>query len=136
MASSMRVNLDGARIASEVTAISKSTARRGGQKVRDRAEQNVRSAGRVDTGKMAGGIQVRDLTADPNSARVEVVSTAPHSAFQEFGTRAHGPRNAKAMRFQIRGRGPVIFATWVRGVTPLHFMKRAADSLTTMDFVR
>lgn len=49
----------------------------------------------------------------------------PQAYFMEFGTAAHGPVKAKAMHFFWKG--DEIFAKWVRGCTPLHWMRNAAN---------
>jgi hypothetical protein len=59
-----------------------------------------------------------------------------YAKYQEFGTRAHGPKRAKFMVFQIRGSGPLIFAKWVRGVTPAHFMRDAIQAVKASDYAR
>lgn len=111
------------------------SAYRAAQRVRGRAMSNIRSLGRVDTGEMIRGLQVRKTGAlGPLWPQYTVTSTARHTGWQEDGTRAHGPVRADFLVFQVRGSGPVIFAKWVRGVTPGHFMRRAMDSATPADF--
>lgn len=108
---------------------------RAAQRVRGRAMSNIRSLGRIDTGSMIQGLQVRKTGAvGPLWPQYTVTSTARHTGWQEDGTRAHGPVRASHLVFQIRGAGPVIFAKWVRGVTPGHFMRRAMDAATPADF--
>lgn len=109
-------------------------AYRAAQRVRGRAMSNIRSLGRVDTGEMIRGLQVRKTGAASLWPQYTVTSTARHTGWQEDGTRAHGPRTADFMVFQIRGAGPVIFAKWVRGVTPGHFMRNAMNAATPADF--
>lgn len=110
-------------------------AYRAAQRVRGRAMSNIRSLGRVDTGAMIRGLQVRKTgAAGPLWPQYTVESTARHTGWQEDGTRAHGPVRADFLVFQVRGAGPVIFAKWVRGVTPGHFMRRAMTSGSTADF--
>lgn len=108
---------------------------RAAQRVRGRAMSNIRSLGRVDTGEMIRGLQVRKTGASqPLWPQYTVESTARHTGWQEDGTRAHGPVRADFLVFQIRGAGPVIFAKWVRGVPPGHFMRNAMNSATPADF--
>lgn len=108
---------------------------RAAQRVRGRAMSNIRSLGRVDTGAMIRGLQVRKTgAAGPLWPQYTVESTVRHTGWQEDGTRAHGPVRADFLVFQVRGAGPVIFAKWVRGVTPGHFMRRAMDAATPADF--
>lgn len=107
---------------------------RAAQRVRGRAMSNIRALGRVDTGEMIRGLQVRKTRAAALWPQYTVESTARHTGWQEDGTRAHGPVRADFLVFQIRGAGPVIFAKWVRGVPPGHFMRRAMDAATPADF--
>ena len=108
---------------------------RAAQRVRGRAMSNIRALGRVDTGAMIRGLQVRKTGATgPLWPQYVVESTAPHTGWQEDGTRAHGPVRADFLVFQVRGSGPVIFAKWVRGVTPGHFMRNAMNAATPSDF--
>lgn len=115
--------------------IADAAAYRAAQRVRGRAMSNIRSLGRIDTGEMIRGLQVRKTgAAGPLWPQYTVESTARHTGWQEDGTRAHGPVRAPFLVFQVRGAGPVIFAKWVRGVTPGHFMRRAMTSATPSDF--
>ncbi|UDL16225.1 hypothetical protein SEA_KOZIE_29 [Microbacterium phage Kozie] len=100
-------------------------AYRAAQATRGRAMANIRAAGRIDTGAMIAGLQVRLLTRSGSAVAYAVYSTAPYTVFQEFGTRAHGPRSASVMVFTPKGGGATVFAKWVRGVTPAYFMTRA-----------
>ncbi len=119
-------------------------AYRAAQAMRGRAMSNIRRLGRVDTGRMIEGLQVR--RANPGSpviARYIVASTARSSRdgfnypwAQEDGTRAHGPVRASHLVFQIRGAGPVIFTKWVRGVPPGHFMRNALVAARPSDAAR
>lgn len=104
--------------------------------LQERAKANIVAAGRMNTGAMYRGVQVRRTgRAMTLTATYDVVSSAPWSIFQEEGTRGHGPVRAKALRFQIRGKGPVIFTKWVRGVTPAHFMRNALNAARPQDAV-
>ena len=58
-----------------------------------------------------------------------------YAKFQDLGTRAHGPKRRKFMRFQPKGSSKWVFAKWVRGVTAAFFMSRAAFRLRPRDFV-
>jgi hypothetical protein len=108
---------------------------RAAQKVRSRTIANINSLGRVNTGLMKNSIQARKSeTRVPDSVAYTVASRAPYVRYQEFGTRAHGPRRAKHLVFRIRGKGPLIFAKWVRGVTPGRFFQRAIDATSIRDF--
>lgn len=100
-----------------------------------RARNNIYQLGRVNTGRMAKGIRVRESpTSTPIRRRMQIVSEAPYTRFQEFGTRAHGPVRARFLRFKPKGSNTFVFARWVRGVTPGRFMRRAIDSIRVTDF--
>jgi hypothetical protein len=110
-------------------------AYRAAQKLRGRILSNIRAAGRVDTGKMMAGMQVRVISNKGLGAAYQVYSSAPYTRFQEFGTRAHGPRVAKFMVFTPKGSGSKVFAKWVRGVTPGYFVTKAVAQAQASDFV-
>lgn len=110
---------------------------RAAQKVRGRAMSNIIRLGRIDTGGMIQGLQVRRTGAAPGATLTpyyEVTSTARHTGWQEDGTRAHGPRRAPFMVFTPKGSSVVVFAKWVRGVTPGYFMRDAMNAATPADF--
>lgn len=103
------------------------------QATRGRALKNIRAAGRVDTGRMQAGLQVRSAGKSGLRAAYTVSSSAPYTIFQEFGTRAHGPVRAPFMVFTPKGSGKVVFARWVRGVSPAYFMTRAFNDANIAD---
>lgn len=115
--------------------ITDEAAYRAGQRIRGRVLSNIRGLGRVNTGEMIRGVQVRKTRAASLWPQYTVTSSARHTGWQEDGTRAHGPVRADFLVFQVRGSGPVIFAKWVRGVPPGHFMRRAMDAATPADFL-
>lgn len=108
-------------------------AYRAAQAMRGRVMANIHSSGRVDTGAMIQGMQVRKISQNGLRVAYQIYSTAPHTIFQEFGTKAHGPKVAKAMVFTPKGSGRVVYATWVRGVTPAYFMRRAYSDAKAAD---
>ena len=110
-------------------------AYRAAQSIRSKAVGNIRSLGRVNTGAMKDSIRVRKATTKvPESTAYTIGSTVPYAKYQEFGTRAHGPKFAPKLVFRIRGQGPLIFANWVRGVSPGRFMYRALKDTKARDF--
>lgn len=110
-------------------------AYRAAQAMRGRAISNIRSSGRIDTGRMVAGLQVRRLTAVGGVVAYAVYSDVPYAVYQEFGTAAHGPKVADFMVFTPKGGGGVVFAKWVRGVTPAYFMTRALNAAKASDAV-
>lgn len=99
-----------------------------------RAKQNITQLGRIDTGAMRDSIKAEPQRGRTMNPSARVISPAPYSAFQEYGTRAHGPVRAKFLRFKPKGSSTFVFAKWVRGVTPGRFMQKALRALTTKDF--
>jgi hypothetical protein len=138
MAGSVKVTINSAAVVSIVGPITKGTAQRGAQAAVRYARQNIKAAGRVHTGEMGAGMRAEP--SHSSSSMESVYRVVPggdgYAKYQEFGTRAHGPVRAKRLVFQIRGKGPLIFAKWVRGVTPAHFMRNAMNALTPNDFIR
>jgi hypothetical protein len=130
-----RVTIDAQAVIRVVGPQAEQAAYRAAQKVRSRAVANINSLGRVNTGQMKNTIRVRKSDTSTAMARAYTIgSTVPYVTYQEFGTRAHGPRRAKHLVFRVRGRGPLVFAKWVRGVTPGRFMKRAIEATRLTDF--
>lgn len=112
-------------------------AYRAAQAMRGRAISNIRRLGRVYTGEMIAGMQARRVNqGSPLIGKYVVGSSARHTAWQNDGTRAHGPVRAERLVFQIRGQGPVIFAKRVRGVTPGRFMENALAAARPSDAAR
>ena len=134
MAKGIEVKLDAGKVNTVVGGHTQDAARRAAEQTAMRAENNIRSAGRIDTGEMISGITISEVTSHPLMASFQIESTAEHSGYNEFGTRAHGPRRARFMVFTPKGgRGPV-FAKWVRGIEGIHFMQDAVDSVRVSDY--
>lgn len=110
-------------------------AYRAAQAMRGRALANIRASGRIDTGAMIAGLQVRVLTRNGLRVAYQVYSSVPYAVYQEFGTRAHGPRAAQFMVFTPKGGGGLVYTKWVRGVTPAFFMTRALQAARPSDAV-
>lgn len=104
------------------------------QITRERARDNLRKAGRFDTGELDRTITIKDATDNPTYPRFAVGSPVKQAVFNEFGTRAHGPVRAKVLRFKPKGSSAYVFAKWVRGISAVRFMRNALKSLTVYDF--
>ena len=103
----------------------------------ERTRKNIRAQGRVYTGAMLRDTHA-EFARDSQPLKPKAIVTLGggfYGAYQEFGTRAHGPVRAPRMVFRIRGKGPLIFAKWVRGVTPGKFLQDAYAALTNADFI-
>lgn len=133
---SVRVTLNRSAMIRVVGPMTNAAAERAAYSVQSRARANLGSLGRVNTGRLRNSIQVRRAnTANPLSAAYAIGSPLEYAKYQEFGTRPHGPRSAPFMVFRIRGRGKLIFAKWVRGVTPGQFMYNAIRRTKVADFI-
>lgn len=112
--------------------IAKAVQRAAG-KVRDDARRNITTDGRVDTGRMRQSVASERVTTARQGVFYRVGSALPYAFFQHEGTRDHGPRRAKVLRFKGRG-GVFVFTPRVKGVTPSKFLTRALRNLTARDY--
>jgi hypothetical protein len=119
-----------------VSNIADDAAAAAAEATRRKAQANIRAAGRVHTGAMMNNMQVMRVDGGEAPRYKITPGGTGYAKYQEFGTRAHGPVRAKRLVFQIRGKGPVIFAKWVRGVTAAHFMRDAVKAVKASDYVR
>jgi hypothetical protein len=132
----VKVSINQAAVVRVVGPQADQAAYRAAQRTRSRAVANINALGRTNTGLMKNSIRVRKDEASLALVKAyTVASTAPYTAYQEFGTRAHGPRHRKMLAFQVRGRGPWVFAKFVRGVRPGQFMRNALKALTPKDYL-
>lgn len=60
-------------------------------------------------------------------ALIRLTNKSKYAKFIEFGTRAHGPKRARFLRFVGRN-GAVVFARRVRGIKPRKFLYRATNA--------
>jgi hypothetical protein len=109
------------------------SVRRAAGKVRDDAKQEITSQGRVDTGKMRQSGRTQRISRGPGSW-YEVLFPGDVAWYQHEGTRDHGPRRARMLRFKPKGSGMFVFAKRVRGVTPSKFLTKALSRLSASDF--
>lgn len=130
------LNIREAQLREVAGTAARSAARRAAEVSRQRARNNLRAAGRFHTGELDRTIEVRDITSTYLHPRFAVGSPVKQAGFNEFGTRAHGPVTAKALRFKPKGSRVYVFAKWVRGITPVRFMRRALQSLTVYDYLK
>ena len=132
MAGKVKVNIHRGKVATVCGPMVDQAAYRAAQKGRGYIISEIRAAGRVKTGRMIAGMQVRKVGGSPMHVRYEVSSSAPYTMFQNDGTRAHGPRTKKVMAWQ--GAGGMVFAKWVRGIQGAHFMEKGVQRLRISDF--
>jgi hypothetical protein len=89
--------------------------------------------GRIDTGLLRQSIVTRRVSSS-RGVFYEVGSPLEYAIYQHEGTKAHGPRHARYLRFKPKGGGDFIFAKFVRGVRPSKFLTKALARLTVNDF--
>jgi hypothetical protein len=70
----------------------------------------------------------------PLNPTFSVGARTPYAAYQEYGTRAHGPATASRMVFTPKGSRTAVFAKWVRGIHPAHFVRDAMRLIKPSDF--
>lgn len=132
----VRVRLDGKATVECASGYASRAAYNGAQRFGGFVKQEIRAAGRVRTGRMVNSVTA---TRDRRRGRLKpayiVGPRVGYAKFQDLGTRAHGPKRRKFMRFQPKGSSKWVFAKWVRGVTAAFFMSRAAFRLRPRDFV-
>jgi hypothetical protein len=101
--------------------------------VRDGAKRELTGQGRIDTGLLRQSIVTRRVSSS-RGVFYEVGSPLEYAIYQHEGTKAHGPRHARYLRFKPKGGGDFIFAKFVRGVRPSKFLTKALARLTVNDF--
>jgi hypothetical protein len=106
--------------------------RRAAGVVRDRSRQNLRQ--NVGTGRLIQSIRYEKEQASQRGITYLVGSDLDYAIYLEEGTRDHGPRTAKPLRFKPRGSSTFVFAKRVRGIAAIHYLKRALQSLGPSDF--
>lgn len=130
----VKITIHRGQVISVVGPIAERAAYSAAQKARGYVISEIRSAGRIHTGKMIAGVQARKVASGPLTRSFEVSSSAPYTMFQNAGTRAHGPRRAQFMVFTPKGGSGLVFAKWVRGVTAARFMEKGLARLRVSDF--
>lgn len=131
----VKVTIHRGKVIQVVGPIAEKAAYRAAQKARGYVISEIRAAGRVKTGRMIRGMQVRLIQSGSLTKRFEVSSSAPYTMFQNDGTRAHGPRTKQYMRFIPKGGSQYVFAKWVRGIQGAHFMEKGLARVRAADFL-
>jgi hypothetical protein len=121
--------------ADRVADISKRAALKATRRTQGRIQRNIRAAGRIDSGRMLQSVTIRREPSHRLAPTFSVGARTPYAAYQEYGTRAHGPKRAPVMVFRPKGGRGFVFAKWVRGVKAAHFVRDAVRRLTSKDFV-
>lgn len=132
----VRLRLDHSILTATVAPMAEAAVKRAAVTARARARANVSAAGLINTGDLHASMTYEPVPSAPDFPRYAVGSPLDYVKFPEFGTRAHGPVKAKALRFKPKGSKTFVFATWVRGVRPYGFMKQTLDEMRPTDFMR
>ena len=133
----VRVRMDGKATVECASGHASRAAYNGSQRFAGKVRQEIRAAGRVDTGRMVNSVTAtRDTRRDRLRPAYIVGPRVGYAKFQDRGTRAHGPKHKKFMRFKPKGKNYFVFAKWVRGVKAANFMSKAVSKLSARDFAR
>lgn len=83
----------------------------------------------VDRGKLQRDIRMWHMPRLRRGYVIAVGNTRRirYAHWQHEGTRAHGPRWAKAMRFRPKGRQRYIYRRWVRGIPASQYLIEALE---------
>ena len=133
----IRVRMDGKATVECASGHASRAAYNGSQRFAGKVRQEIRAAGRVNTGRMVNSVTAtRDTRRDRLRPAYIVGPRVGYAKFQDRGTRAHGPKHKKFMRFKPKGKNYFVFAKWVRGVKAANFMSKAVSKLSARDFAR
>lgn len=131
----VRVRFEGPIRDDKVADIAKNAALKATRRTQGRIQRNIRSAGRVNTGRMVNSVTIQRVPGKPPlNPTFSVGARTPYAAYQEYGTRAHGPATKRFMVFNPKGSRSSVFAKWVRGVKGAHFVRDAVRLIKPSDF--
>lgn len=131
----VKITIDSSKLSSQSMPMVRSALLRGAQVTRERARWNLIQGGHFDTGELDQTLTFEISKSSDKYMEVRVGSPVKQALFLELGTKAHGPVTAKRLRFKPKGQAQFVFATWVRGIAPKRFMKKALESVTIYDFI-
>lgn len=138
MTQRVRINLDRAairRLMSGSGGAVDQAVRKASGRARDLARRNITADGLVDTGRMRQSIAFEHVRTTSSETVYRVGSELDYAIYSEAGTRDHGPRTAKVLRFKPKGSNAFVFARRVRGVRAHRWLQRVLDQLRPQDFV-
>lgn len=131
----VRVRFKGPIRQDKVAQITKQAALKASRRTQGRIQRNIRSKGRVNSGRMVNSVSIERVPGrHPLNPTFEIGVRTPYAAYQEKGTRAHGPVRAERMAFTPKGSSKAVFAKWVKGITGAHFVRDAARLIKPSDF--
>lgn len=110
------------------------SGRRLSARARDRAKDNIKKAGRVDTGRMRNSMNYVLKQQTRTTISYEIGARVPYGIFQEEGVKGPiYPRRTKFLRFKPKGAKGFVFAKKVKGFKGAHFLADALKSLKITD---
>ena len=119
----------------KVAQITKQAALKASRRTQGRIQRNIRAKGRVNSGRMVNSVTIERVPGKhPLNPTFEIGARTPYAAYQEKGTRAHGPVKAQRMVFTPKGSSHTVFAKWVRGIKGAHFVRDAVRLIKPSDF--
>lgn len=102
--------------------------RRLAAQARDRAKLNLTTDGSVDTGRLRNSVQYQRFPTAGRPINYQVGTNLDYGIYLERGTRDHGPRTAKVLRFRGRN-GAFVFAKRVKGIKATRWLSRVLATL-------
>ena len=125
----IRLRIDHSKMTATVAPIAAEAVERAANVMADRVRGNIAQDNLVNSGRLLASIETADAPSAPLFPRKAIGSPLDYVKYPEYGTRAHGPVKANALKFMPKGGKAFVFATWVRGVRPYGFMQRSLDHI-------
>lgn len=131
----VKVRFKGPISEDKVAQITKQAALKASKRTQGRIQRNIRAKGRVKSGRMVNSVTIeRVFGKHPLNPTFEIGARTRYAAYQEKGTRPHGPVKARRMVFVPKGAREAVFAKWVRGIKGAHFVRDAVRLIKPSDF--
>lgn len=97
-------------------------------RARDRAKLNLTTDGNIGTGRLRNSVQYQRFPTAGRRINYQVGTNLDYGIYLERGTRDHGPRTAKVLRFKGRN-GAFVFAKRVKGIRATRWLSRVLATL-------
>jgi hypothetical protein len=130
------LTIDSRAVGALLAEATNAASQRAAYRVRDRAKQNLTSAGRVNTGKLRDSIKATRTVQTPTVSTWSVGSDLFYAGWQEFGRGPVRPIRAKVLRFKPKGSSVFIFRGYAGPATGAFFLRDAYRATTVQDFLR
>ena len=119
----------------KVAQITKQAALKAAKRTQGRIQRNIRAKDRVNSGRMVNSVTIERVRGKhPLNPTFEIGVRTPYAAYQEKGTRPHGPVKAQRMVFTPKRSSQAVFAKWVKGIKGAHFVRDAVRLIRPSDF--